>query len=94
MLPDNQHNFLGRGGFGEVYKGTWNGQEIAVKKLRRERLVTTDGNLSKYLDTLFTELKCMHQFPAVNILRLMGISFTEDMSTGIYFNGFEFLTNL
>ena len=30
-------NLLGRGGFGEVYIGKWNGQQIAVKRIREER---------------------------------------------------------
>ena len=28
---------LGAGGFGEVYKGVWNGQNIAVKRLRNDK---------------------------------------------------------
>ena len=28
---------LGAGGFGEVYKGLWNGQNIAVKRLRNDK---------------------------------------------------------
>ena len=78
---DNQHNFLGKGGFGEVYKGVWQGQEIAVKKLRKEKLYAPDGTISNYINTFITELKVMHQFPADNILRLMGFSYSEDMTT-------------
>ena len=28
---------LGSGGFGDVYKGVWNGQDIAVKRLRSDK---------------------------------------------------------
>ena len=30
-------DILGAGGFGEVYKGLWNGQNIAVKRLRNDK---------------------------------------------------------
>ena len=54
MREENQHNFLGKGGFGEVFKGFWRGQDIAVKKLRKERLIAPDGSLhDKYIATIF-----------------------------------------
>ena len=33
----SHESLLGRGGFGEVYIGKWNGQQIAVKRIREER---------------------------------------------------------
>ena len=34
---ENWSEILGAGGFGEVYKGTWNGQNVAVKRLRNDK---------------------------------------------------------
>ena len=34
---NNWTDILGVGGFGEVYKGVWNGQNIAVKRLRNDK---------------------------------------------------------
>ena len=34
---NNWCEILGAGGFGEVYKGIWNGQNIAVKRLRNDK---------------------------------------------------------
>ena len=54
----------------------------AVKKLRMERLTSLDGEVKeKFIATIFTELKVMHQFPCRFILPLMGISYSEDMKT-------------
>ena len=33
----NWSKILGVGGFGEVYQGTWNGQNVAVKRLRNDK---------------------------------------------------------
>ena len=52
-----------------------------MKKLRKEKLYAPDGTISNYINTFITELKVMHQFPADNILRLMGFSYSEDMTT-------------
>jgi hypothetical protein len=30
---------LGKGNFGEVYKATWNGQEVVVKKMKAEGMI-------------------------------------------------------
>ena len=30
-------NQIGKGGFGVVYRGRWNGQDIAVKRIKDER---------------------------------------------------------
>ena len=54
----------------------------AVKKLRKERLTSLDGDVKeKFIATIFTELKVMHQFPCRFILPLMGMSYSEDMLT-------------
>ena len=75
---------LGAGGFGEVYKGVRHCQNIAVKKFKKEKhlkLKNSDPKYQQFIDQFKTELRAMHQFPAENILRLMCVSFSEDLST-------------
>jgi hypothetical protein len=31
-ITDNYQELIGRGGFGQVYKGTWHGRQVAVKE--------------------------------------------------------------
>ncbi len=33
-ITDNYHEPIGRGGFGQVYKETWHGRQVAVKEIR------------------------------------------------------------
>ena len=40
---------LGAGGFGEVFKGVWNGQNIAVKRLRNDK---RPGDIKGYITIL------------------------------------------
>ena len=82
-------NKLGQGSFGEVYKGEHFHQKIAVKKMHKEKLKSNNPipqsgkseEAHRHFDTYLTELKVLHAYPATNILSLMAISYTEDMST-------------
>ena len=50
--------------------------------MRKEKLSGLDGDVKeKFIATIFTELKVMHQFPCRFILPLMGMSYSEDMLT-------------
>jgi predicted unusual protein kinase regulating ubiquinone biosynthesis (AarF/ABC1/UbiB family) len=33
-ITDNYQEPIGRGGFGQVCKGTWHGRQVAVKEIR------------------------------------------------------------
>ena len=80
---------LGSGGFGEVYYGKLHCQEIAVKKIKPDthlHLLKNDPNYNyknweKFIHQFSAELISMHTYPARNILRLMCVSFSEDLST-------------
>jgi len=73
---------LGRGGFGEVHRGTLNGQEIAVKRILEEKWRQIGQEAShKLLFTFITELQVMHNHPAENILPIMAVSFSETLET-------------
>merc|ERR1711971_819403 len=71
---------IGKGGFGEVYKGRRNHQDIAVKRIRSDKRMDHDCYL-RIINQFIVELQAMHTFPGENILLLLYYSFTEDLST-------------
>jgi serine/threonine protein kinase len=75
--PDTQ---IGRGGFGEVYKGQRNCNDIAVKRIRGDKRMNKESYRG-IINQFISELKNMHSFPAENILLLLCYSFTKDLST-------------
>ena len=73
-------NIIGRGGFGEVYKGRRNYQDIAVKRIRRDKRIDNEY-YQKVIDQFIVELQAMHYYPSENILLLLCYSYTADLST-------------
>ena len=71
---------IGKGGFGEVYRGRRNYQDIAVKSIRRDKIVDKES-YQKIIDQFIVELQSMHYYPSENILLLLCYSYTEDLST-------------
>ena len=77
---NNFNNQIGKGGFGEVYKGQRNCNDIAVKRIRGDKRMNKESYL-RIINQFIVELQSMHTFPAENILLLLAYSFTEDLST-------------
>ena len=73
---DPEKTRIGRGGFGEVFRGRWNGQDVAVKRILEEkrRSVGNDA-FKKCVQQTIVELEMLIKFPAENILPLLAYSF-------------------
>lgn len=73
---------IGRGGFGEVFRGRWNGQDVAVKRILEEkRKLIGDAAFQKCVNQAITELQTLHKYPAENILPLLAYSFSRQSPT-------------
>lgn len=74
-------NVIGRGGFGEVYSGRRHNQNIAVKRIRKDKRLMEDPQYLRVVNQFITELRAMHTFPGEHILPLLYYSFSDDFST-------------
>jgi len=64
---------IGKGNFGEVYRGTWLGTDVAIKKL----FFVNDDFMQKYIEREMDTLTCLNH---PNIVQLMGLCIgMEDM---------------
>ncbi|PKA55805.1 Cysteine-rich receptor-like protein kinase 42 [Apostasia shenzhenica] len=78
----SQHNKLGQGGYGAVYKGILpGGKEIAVKRLFL--------NTRQWVDQFFNEVTLINQVQHKNLVKLLGCSVEGPESLLVY----EYLSN-
>ena len=52
-IPLNDAKLVGSGSTMEVYSTTWKGQQVAVKRMRRDKMPARSANLPYKLDTAF-----------------------------------------
>ena len=64
---------IGVGGFGKVFRGYWNGHEVAVKATRQE----VDDDSNDILNSVLKEAKLFWLLSHDNIIRLEGVCLEE-----------------
>ncbi|KPP68901.1 mitogen-activated protein kinase kinase kinase MLK4-like [Scleropages formosus] len=64
---------IGVGGFGKVYRGTWRGQEVAVKAARQD----PDEDITATAESVRQEAKLFSMLLHPNIIRLEGVCLEE-----------------
>ncbi|KAF3525769.1 hypothetical protein F2Q69_00050887, partial [Brassica cretica] len=74
-------NELGQGGFGIVYKGMLDGQEVAVKRLSKTSL--------QGIDEFMNEVRLIARLQHINLVRILGCCIEADEKILIY----EYLEN-
>jgi serine/threonine protein kinase len=66
------HELLSRGGYGEVHRGTYNGQQVAIKRLLPERRQD-----ARQIDGFLAEAKMMSTLKHEHIVQFIGVAWTS-----------------
>lgn len=72
LIYDNKTDFLGGGGYGEVFKAKWMGTIVAVKRFGRK------CNQKKSIIDFIKEIEIVNQLWHPNIIFYLGVSFDEN----------------
>ena len=82
----DEKSIIGQGVFGEVYRGKIFHQEIAIKRVRKEKLYKVkEGHpeeCQEMFSTYLRDLESFHKYPNKNILMLMAISYNSNLDSG------------
>ena len=75
---DTKTDFIGRGGYGDVFKARWMGTRVAVKKFGKRYMT------KKALKDFIKEIEMLNQLRHPNIVLYMGVSLDEQINSHFY----------
>jgi len=66
-----KHDYIGGGGYGDVYQGKWLGLKVAIKKFGKKYMNR------KAIKDFIKEIEVVHSLRHPNIILYMGVSFDK-----------------
>nr|CAH0113321.1 unnamed protein product [Daphnia galeata] len=81
-ITSNYQEPIGRGGFGQVFKGTWGGLQVAVKEIRSPWRCCTVVETRSFAKMIQREVEALSFVRHHNIIELLGISMENEPSDG------------
>jgi hypothetical protein len=81
-ITDNYHEPIGRGGFGQVYKATWDGRQVAFKEIRSPWRCSTVVKPRSFAKMIQREVEALSAVQHRNIIGLLGLCMDNESSDG------------
>ena len=81
-ITSNYQEPIGRGGFGQVFKGTWGGLQVAVKEIRSPWRCCTVVETRSFAKMIQREVEALSAVRHHNIIELLGICMENESSDG------------
>jgi serine/threonine protein kinase len=81
-ITDNYQELIGRGGFGQVYKGTWHGRQVAVKEIHSPWRCSTVVKARSFAKMIQREVEALSAVQHRNIIGLLGLCMDNESSDG------------
>ncbi|XP_046646897.1 wall-associated receptor kinase-like 20 [Daphnia pulicaria] len=81
-ITDNHQEPIGRGGFGQVFKGTWHGRQVAVKEIRSPWRCSTVVETRSFAKMIQREVEALSAVQHRNIIGLLGLCTDNESSDG------------
>ena len=81
-ITDNFQQPIGRGGFGQVYKGRWSNLQVAVKEIHSHWRCSSGSETRSFAKMIQREVEALSAVQHPNIIKLLGVCTENESDEG------------
>ena len=81
-ITDNFQQPIGRGGFGQVYKGRWSNLQVAVKEIHSPWRCSSGSETRSFAKMIQREVEALSAVQHPNIIKLLGVCVENESDEG------------